>query len=191
MCGELAPPASACGSPRGSSPRVRGTPVLLLADYFIGRFIPACAGNSHPPTLPSQQEAVHPRVCGELTYFGAAAAAASGSSPRVRGTRQPRRTPLSAVWFIPACAGNSRKQLPTKRGRAVHPRVCGELCSLCSLRSLCYGSSPRVRGTRRPIAAAEAATPVHPRVCGELVTSARRTRSTDGSSPRVRGTPLA
>jgi len=49
----------------GSSPRVRGTPLLGRRVVLGSRFIPACAGNTagyadRPVAIP-----VHPRVCGE------------------------------------------------------------------------------------------------------------------------------
>ena len=53
----------------------------------LGRFIPACAGNSCSAPLRWARPAVHPRVCGEL----ALCAVAEAEDNR----------------FIPACAGNS------------------------------------------------------------------------------------
>ena len=66
VCGEL------LGHPRfparqdGSSPRVRGTRVRVHGIANLGRFIPACAGNSRADHAWPQARTVHPRVCGEL-----------------------------------------------------------------------------------------------------------------------------
>jgi len=49
----------------GSSPRVRGTLEVSVEGQFNNRFIPACAGNTHPIPNQGGQGAVHPRVCGE------------------------------------------------------------------------------------------------------------------------------
>ena len=108
VCGELVQRATPAGTTVGSSPRVRGTPVLAIAQHFPRRFIPACAGNSQiiegrdPPPAGSSPRVrgtrslvheegrggpVHPRVCGELAFHLKAALEVGGSSPRVRGTR--------------------------------------------------------------------------------------------------------
>ena len=92
---------------------------------------------------------VHPRVCGELSRHFGRGSQPTGSSPRVRGTRET------------TCAGNASSP--------VHPRVCGELVMPTDLEARNYrfipacagnsavsghvrsnadGSSPRVRGTR-------------------------------------------
>ena len=112
-----------------------------------------------------------------------------GSSPRVRGTRDAGVALRRRARFIPACAGNSCRDLRSSLISAVHPRVCGVSRWSCC-RGLSFGgSSPRVRGTRGsrcwrcaggrfiPACAgnscaaflAKLGAPVHPRVCGELV----------------------
>jgi len=65
VCGEQ--PISGCitSTCGGSSPRVRGTVHLRLEAHLLGRFIPACAGNSRTSTRPAHVTSVHPRVCGE------------------------------------------------------------------------------------------------------------------------------
>ena len=70
----------------------------------------------------------------------------------------------------------------------VHPRVCGELDDSQRRRSHPLGSSPRVRGTRRPVCIGGRGAPVHPRVCGELSFASMMASWASGSSPRVRGT---
>ena len=127
VCGELRRAWRGTRVQIGSSPRVRGT---LEEPHALGverRFIPACAGNSRPRGRTARSSAVHPRVCGELSFRAASANASSGSSPRVRGTRSESPRPSWSRRFIPACAGNSVRGVSAGHASAVHPRVCGEL----------------------------------------------------------------
>ena len=166
----------------GSSPRVRGTRELRGATGSK-RFIPACAGNARL----------------QISLDGPD----RGSSPRVRGTPDLHQ---GARRFIPACAGNAGQRIPVCR--PVHPRVCGERVPADAPLVPHSGSSPRVRGTRRPhtprsrccrfipACAGNAErrsgvprkSPVHPRVCGERPSFGIFTELVAGSSPRVRGT---
>ena len=111
----------------GSSPRVRGTFVLVRYAVFLERFIPARAGN------------MFRRAVVKLV--------SSGSSPRVRGTLVPEGDGEVIVRFIPARAGNIRDEGGGFRFTPVHPRACGEHAVPWSSRTLPPGSSPRVRGT--------------------------------------------
>ena len=70
----------------GSSPRVRGTVVLVVFNLGFSRFIPACAGNSTAFRVNTVLQAVHPRVCGEQLGASSRSLLCAGSSPRVRGT---------------------------------------------------------------------------------------------------------
>ena len=70
--------------------------------------------------------AVHPRVCGEHYVFQDNLAGFDGSSPRVRGTFKLFRLIVSAIRFIPACAGNIFVVCLGSPEKSVHPRVCGE-----------------------------------------------------------------
>jgi len=193
----------------GSSPRVRGTRQGHDARVCLGRFIPACAGNTHPTKTRQPSAPVHPRVCGEHDH--------------------PPRPDGRAARFIPACAGNTNASTrslaafngssprvrgtrssttPGRAGGPVHPRVCGEHHSGASIPPSRIGSSPRVRGTQgadrvvevqvRFIPACAGNTPrrgpqrskapVHPRVCGEHPDVVGHVFPQRGSSPRVRGT---
>ena len=194
----------------GSSPRVRGTLCPASGRHHHHRFIPACAGNTIQSRWTAARRAVHPRVCGEHAATTAASAAASGSSPRVRGTRGPRRAVGGSRRFIPACAGNTLARADRVAVRMVHPRVCGEHASrkliLDGLRRFipaCAGNTiacrprlswravhPRVCGEHDHVTPlADGGDPVHPRVCGEHWTDGQAATDVDGSSPRVRGTP--
>ena len=193
----------------GSSPRVRGTRARDIGPHRRRRFIPACAGNSRTPTRALCASSVHPRVCGELLRRPCSRRTTAGSSPRVRGTPGCGKGEPQYRRFIPACAGNSATASRSRCRSPVHPRVCGELRANPSIGVTVDGSSPRVRGTRRPPDAHRPrarfipacagnsmnrrpptnSPPVHPRVCGELCSSSTSSSSDCGSSPRVRGTP--
>ena len=51
----------------GSSPRMRGTPLLSIGTCVGTGIIPAYAGNTWSDTSPAQMPRDHPRVCGEHT----------------------------------------------------------------------------------------------------------------------------
>ena len=151
MCGEHHPARSGQLAGRPVHPRVCGEHVdANNKPREPLRSIPACAGNTVTTKPRSCWIAVHPRVCGEhspsvesglgahrsipacagnttaaITY----AAAHTGPSPRVRGTRSDGGGRWVGGRSIPACAGNTSS------------------CALSS--SVLCGPSPRVRGTRR------------------------------------------
>ncbi len=169
-CAGNTPPSPARPQPpRGSSPRVRGTPesalrppvpppvhprvcgehlMLARGDSITDRFIPACAGNTVCIFANGAASPVHPRVCGEHRTRGFRSGPMCGSSPRVRGTRHRDRRDHDFDRFIPACAGNTSHGDVQARHPTVHPRVCGEHPRLYVRRPAHDGSSPRVRGTR-------------------------------------------
>ena len=107
VCGEQPSMVAAQSGITGSSPRVRGTVVQMGFQAVVGRFIPACAGNSSSVLRMHEAMPVHPRVCGEQSWAEALVRSRSGSSPRVRGTDQPGDPVPLLHRFIPACAGNS------------------------------------------------------------------------------------
>ena len=151
---------------------------------------------------------VHPRVCGEQGVRAFRVCPRVGSSPRVRGTDNVALLTVCLPRFIPACAGNSRRNARVNTQATVHPRVCGEQGVDVVRQDLDLGSSPRVRGTvyqsrygcvagrfipacagnRSLTSYIKVVPPVHPRVCGEQDGAIPRTTGSVGSSPRVRGT---
>ena len=126
VCGEHPHARHSVTRTLGSSPRVRGTHYNGYALYASMRFIPACAGNTWAPTGAIGWSAVHPRVCGEHHGGLATISAASGSSPRVRGTLDRMQRKHQFFRFIPACAGNTAVTFEFCPPNSVHPRVCGE-----------------------------------------------------------------
>ena len=171
----------------GSSPRMRGTRYWLSFGCDLLRFIPAYAGNAALAASAFCRRPVHPRVCGERLVPPGGMQSQIGSSPRMRGTRGLRIDDIAIGRFIPAYAGNAcsaRTPIPCS---PVHPRVCGERYSASQSSPYKSGSSPRMRGTRRPapkarsrirfipayagnadiFAVSSVLSAVHPRVCGE------------------------
>ena len=192
----------------GSSPRARGTLYMTGNLFALVRFIPACAGNTEVHARCLDQSSVHPRVRGEHIPSRCGRFAASGSSPRARGTHVAVAVDVAQHRFIPACAGNTSSVQGWSSRRPVHPRVRGEhVTALTSIVFAC-GSSPRARGTpssefRRahgyrfipacagntsPGGGISVTATVHPRVRGEHRARPTSTVTPDGSSPRARGT---
>ena len=131
----------------GSSPRVRGTLGLEVRDGPVLGIIPACAGNTRAKGRSGRSIWDHPRVCGEHRPAHPVLSSASGSSPRVRGTRLPVRSGQQDLGIIPACAGNTRGAWGSPPRCRDHPRVCGEHAMEKGQITADEGSSPRVRGT--------------------------------------------
>ena len=72
----------------GSSPRMRGTPLIEQTDIAQIGIIPAHAGNTRVMPRPTGHVEDHPRACGEHYRVAIAPVELRGSSPRMRGTRQ-------------------------------------------------------------------------------------------------------
>ena len=146
MCGENDYDAYREPGHEGSSPRVRGKPVLLLDAGLYARLIPACAGKTGRSSSNTGNRRAHPRVCGENQHVSTDMSRAAGSSPRVRGKRRAGVPDGARVGLIPACAGKTRWASMRAAAMRAHPRVCGENFTVAFFRALLMGSSPRVRG---------------------------------------------
>ena len=192
----------------GSSPRMRGTPFVVIAVTVWRGIIPAYAGNTLPVLPNPFSPRDHPRVCGEHGEIDVCMAGNMGSSPRMRGTPHDVDHGAPELGIIPAYAGNTITLSAMHEAYWDHPRVCGEHATGASTQVNCTGSSPRMRGTpavteatnntARIIPAYAGNTPAacwkswqawdHPRVCGEHQSCLQRIRLSRGSSPRMRGT---
>jgi hypothetical protein len=136
----------------GSSPRLRGSRPPQQRYCMNARFIPAPAGISRTTPLAGPGRTVHPRACGDLGHREVGEPRTLGSSPRLRGSRRDRQLPGRGARFIPAPAGISSTVTPIAQPCTVHPRACGDLGPLHFAQHLRHGSSPRLRGSRRPSA---------------------------------------
>ena len=208
ICGEHALAGIMFSWRPGSSPRMRGTPFVVIAVTVWRGIIPAYAGNTLPVLPNPFSPRDHPRVCGEHGEIDVCMAGNMGSSPRMRGTRQERVERRGRLGIIPAYAGNTRRESTAAQYPEDHPRVCGEHATSILAARFEWGSSPRMRGTlssrddEHPLAgiipayagnttersSRATATRDHPRVCGEHVSWWDGERLRVGSSPRMRGT---
>ena len=111
--------------------------------------------------------------------------------------------------IIPALAGNTSTPISPTGSGGNHPRACGEHVAMAFRDGWNAGSSPRLRGTRRPVRRGQRqhgiipalagntfrpCVPVidsgdHPRACREHEDVAACGGVPVGSSPRLRGTP--
>ena len=177
------------GTRLGSSPRMRGTRVIVVFLNDCTGIIPAYAGNTNARLEAETPDEDHPRVCGEHRNLMSSSRKKQGSSPRMRGTPASLPCGVRRCGIIPAYAGNTK---PIPAGATIpedHPRVCGEHHVV------------GVRGVEQPgiIPAYAGNTSVlndplpprrdHPRVCGEHVLVYAFNIPYLGSSPRMRGTP--
>ncbi len=192
----------------GSSPRVWGTPMIILLSLRWWRFIPTRMGNSVEKCIRLFDKPVHPHAYGELAMIKTLCYFSYGSSPRVWGTHSISATVPSINRFIPTRMGNSFEPTSVKAALSVHPHAYGELWILSGVGVHEYGSSPRVWGTHTnnpeveegnrfiptrmgnswATSQASRSPPVHPHAYGELREHPDIHRHGSGSSPRVWGT---
>ena len=125
-----------CGKQRSSwrseptwivpSPRVRGTVMETFRVEPQHRVIPACAGNRGGLVGGGVEGSGHPRVCGEQRIQDFDSPFAMVSSQRVRGTDGDETVEVHVPRVIPACAGNTSRDIAWSWFRTGHPCVCGE-----------------------------------------------------------------
>ena len=171
------------------------------------RIIPADAGSTRPGSSISSPGRGHPRGCGEHHVSPLGPLRLAGSSPRMRGALLEQGIALEVDGIIPADAGSTPCPGCAPARLRDHPRGCGEhfipLYTVLTGR----GSSPRMRGARRPeyrvsmdwgIIPADAGSTAgwlyrgrphrdHPRGCGEHKSTSHWNACMMGSSPRMRG----
>ena len=125
-CGEHARRGQQSGLDEGSSPRLRGTRVVVSANEIRCGIIPALAGNTGVSSNRPRHTRDHPRACGEHNCAPYHGGMGLGSSPRLRGTPSHERHFARHAGIIPALAGNTIfawKDIPFAWD---HPRACGE-----------------------------------------------------------------
>ena len=208
-CGEHSSPNSNIFELKGSSPLVRGAPLLSALFSICLRIIPARAGSTSPHSRGRTQFRDHPRSCGEHPVVLHKDTDYTGSSPLVRGALCKIRVVNGISGIIPARAGSTIRDLNVARGTWDHPRSCGEHFSSGLKVPVDAGSSPLVRGApaapwnlspeRGIIPARAGSTPWtcrrsrqagdHPRSCGEHPEGEAANYFKEGSSPLVRGAP--
>ena len=168
-CGENLSRSSLTFVSWGSSPRVRGKRLRLLAQTRTRRLIPARAGKTAMRTGAGADTGAHPRACGENWEGWGTALKPAGSSPRVRGKLSGRLPAAASAGLIPARAGKTGHEeimkipglwlIPARAGKtsggwsspcawSAHPRACGENSPHYFHKAPAAGSSPRVRGKR-------------------------------------------
>ena len=107
VCGEHGTAGRHSGRGSGSSPRMRGTPLLCKSRDTGHGIIPAYAGNTSISCICLLNARDHPRVCGEHRHRRVSACGNPGSSPRMRGTPDTVFLCFRAFGIIPAYAGNT------------------------------------------------------------------------------------
>ena len=125
-CGEHRPYWRERAPIEGSSPRMRGAPLLLGIRLPRLRIIPAHAGSTYEIAFLLRLNPDHPRACGEHfpTILGIKIGA--GSSPRMRGAPNLYVFDMVSPRIIPAHAGSTPRRLTRSRLGRDHPRACGE-----------------------------------------------------------------
>ena len=125
-CGEHRYATTQLLKPAGSSPRVRGTFLIVINPGSNTGLIPAGAGNIRLQMRQRRKPGAHPRGCGEHVFYRLYRPLGTGSSPRVRGTWVIALGLLATRGLIPAGAGNMRQKLVALAWLRAHPRGCGE-----------------------------------------------------------------
>ena len=128
MCGEHDPDNNPESDPMGSSPHVRGAHYHVRQGGGRPGIIPACAGSTSNHSRLYMVSGDHPRMCGEHPVVVAHALHLPGSSPHVRGARNPNMPPFHIGGIIPACAGSTCRPSMVDVRQGDHPRMCGEHC---------------------------------------------------------------
>ena len=106
-CGANGPPRPDSTPPTGSSPRVRGKHDIFSKGGFVGRIIPARAGQTRRSSCRYESRPDHPRACGANGHSQSCSHNPSGSSPRVRGKLHRAADRVGWRRIIPARAGQT------------------------------------------------------------------------------------
>ena len=133
----------------GSSPLVRGGPMVSMVAISAPRLIPARAGRTGCVFSLFRCSWAHPRSCGADPTSPTTARICGGSSPLVRGGRHPPERLVLDRRLIPARAGRTRSTTSSQSTCRAHPRSCGADVGKTLMGLDLQGSSPLVRGGRR------------------------------------------
>ena len=109
----------------GSSPLVRGQPLINRIGGTMVRIIPARAGPTFCLFRSSLSLADHPRSCGANHPIDAGLSVKPGSSPLVRGQLIKGDGTHFGIRIIPARAGPTTRSCRRSRAWPDHPRSCG------------------------------------------------------------------
>ena len=150
-CGENVGTIEAARLTGGSSPRMRGKPFFCCFEEGGG--------------------GAHPRACGENSTYEYATACQLGSSPRMRGKHWMAARMTSTTGLIPAHAGKTMRETLSSPAEWAHPRACGENGETIGQAGCPAGSSPRMRGKRRPRRQVRSPTGLIPAHAGKTVCS--------------------
>ena len=145
-CGEHLLVSGPSGCPWGSSPRMRGAPLVGQHGHVLVRIIPADAGSTPSKRRSAASAPDHPRGCGEHIEPTPETIDVRGSSPRMRGALRIAHAQVVAARIIPADAGSTQRGFVSRNRFADHPRGCGEHVYPVDNFLGSQGSSPRMRG---------------------------------------------
>ena len=186
-CGENRLFSRSSSSRPGSSPRMRGKPASGRAQLFKARLIPAHAGKTFLWRPGRRAPTAHPRACGENPRTRKKPARRAGSSPRMRGKRNPTEAIRAAARLIPAHAGKTRSLKASSPTMQAHPRACGENPTTIQKHQRREGSSPRMRGKLIAGLCSDIKGRLIPAHAGKTGAHAKPGSGRSGSSPRMRG----
>ncbi len=110
-CGEHIRCCLASHQTNGSSPRLWGTHVVLIATSIHPRFIPTPVGNTFRWHIQWPSPTVHPHACGEHDSCPFLLFRHVGSSPRLWGTPAGCHFAVVIARFIPTPVGNTVPRL--------------------------------------------------------------------------------
>ena len=146
VCGEYLLLTGKVAVWKGSPPRMRGILATIPKICVLARFTPAYAGNINNARYVNSLLEVHPRVCGEYSWYIFLSASRVGSPPRMRGICTCTIDIPIPPRFTPAYAGNIQTNGLSRIRQKVHPRVCGEYVAEIFDEFWGSGSPPRMRG---------------------------------------------
>ena len=145
-CGENLHIMTENGYMNGSPPHMRGKPEVLCYQITDDRITPAHAGKTSASCSLHIPDADHPRTCGENRSHHDYLSVLNGSPPHMRGKLSAFAPLFLQARITPAHAGKTFKESDSHRGRADHPRTCGENSVVSVAISATPGSPPHMRG---------------------------------------------